>query len=54
MNNFFLNICKGKDFPQQAEVAQVVPGSFATTRMVVLRPYAPAAFSSGEILGTHF
>ena len=52
--------CKG--LPQQAEVAQGVPGSlrprifltFGTTRVVGRQPYAPAAFTPGEIRGTHF
>ena len=51
-----------KVIPQQAEVAQGVPGSlrprifltFGTTRVVGRQPYAPAAFTPGEILGTHF
>ena len=53
---------KGKSIPQQAEVAQVVPGRlrsriflmFRTTRVAGRQPYAPAAFTSGEIPGTHF
>ena len=53
---------KGKGLPQQAEVAQVVPGrlrpriflTFGTTRMVVRQPYAPAAFTPEEIPGNHF
>ena len=57
-----LETCKGKGLPQQAEVALGVPGSlrprifltFATTRVVGRQPYAPAAFTPGEILGTHF
>ena len=55
--------CSGKKvkvIPQQAEVAQGVPGrlrpqiflTFGTTR-VVGQPYAPAAFTPGEIPGTH-
>ena len=57
-------ICKGKGkgLPQQAEVAQGVPGrlrsqiflTFGTTRVVGCQPYAPAAFTSREIAGTHF
>ena len=51
-----------KVIPQQAEVAQGVPGrlrswiflTFGTTRMVGRQPYAPAAFTPGEIHGTHF
>jgi hypothetical protein len=53
---------KGKGLPQQADVAQGVPGwlrpriflTFGTTRVVVRQPYAPAALTQGEILGTHF
>jgi hypothetical protein len=52
----------GKGLPQQAEVAQGVPGrlrpriflTFGTTRVVGRQPYAPAAFTPGEIPGTHF
>jgi len=52
---------KGKDLPQQAEVAQGVPGrlrpriflTFGNTRVVVLQPYAPADFTPVEIPGTH-
>jgi len=48
--------------PQQAEVAQEVPArlkpriflKLGTTRVVGRQPYAPAAFTPGEILGTHF
>jgi hypothetical protein len=44
---------KGKGLPQQAEVAQEVPGrlrpqiflTFGTTRVVGRQPYAPAAFT---------
>jgi hypothetical protein len=53
---------KRKGLQQQAEVAQGVPGSlrprifltFSTTRVVGHQPYAPAAFTPGEIPGTHF
>jgi len=53
---------KGKVLPQQAEVAQGVPGrlrpriflTFGTTRVVGRRPYARAAFTPGEIPGIHF
>jgi len=53
---------KVKVIPQQAEVAQGVPGrlrpqiflTFSTTRVVGGQPYAPAAFTPGEIPGTHF
>ena len=48
--------------PQQAEVAQEVPGTlrpriffmFGTTRLVGRQPYSPAAFTPGEIPGTRF
>ena len=48
--------------PQQAEVAQGVPGrlrpqiflTFGTTGVIGRQPYAPAAFTPGEIPGTHF
>jgi hypothetical protein len=54
--------CKGKGLPQQTEVAQGVPDrlrqriflKFGTTRVVGRQPYAPAAFTQGEIPGTHF
>ena len=53
---------KGKGLPQQAEVAQGVLGrlrpriflTFSTTRVVSRQPYAPTAFTPGEIPGTHF
>ena len=53
---------KGEGLPQQAEVALGVPGrlrpriflTFGTTRVVGHQPYAPAAFTPGEIPGTHF
>ena len=53
---------KGKGLPQQTEVAQAVPGmlrpriflAFGTTRVVGRQPYATAAFTPGEIPGTHF
>ena len=53
---------KGKGFLQQAEVTQGVPGrlrpriffTFGTTRVVGRQPYAPVAFTPGEIPGTHF
>jgi len=52
---------KGKDLPQQAEVAQEVTGRlrpriflmFGTTRVVGRQPYALAAFTPGEIPCTH-
>jgi hypothetical protein len=53
---------KRKGLPQQAKVAQGVPGrlrpwiflTFSTTRVVDRHPYAPAVFTPGEIPGTHF
>jgi hypothetical protein len=55
---------KGKDKgpPQQAEVAQGVPSrlrpriflTFGTTKVEGCQPYAPAAFTPGEIRGTRF
>ena len=53
---------KVKVIPQQTEVAQGVRGrlrpriflTFGTTRVVGRQPYAPAAFTTGEIPGTHF
>ena len=53
---------KVKVIPQQAEVAQGVLGrlrpliflTFGTTSVVGRQPYAPAAFTQGEISGTHF
>jgi hypothetical protein len=53
---------KGKGLPQQVKVAQGVPGrlrpriflTFGTKRVVGPRPYAPLAFTPGEIPGTHF
>ena len=53
---------KVKVIPQQGEVAQWVPGSlrprifltFRATRVVGRQLYAPAAFTPGEIPGTHF
>jgi hypothetical protein len=58
----FGNLPKGNGLPQQAEVAQGVPGrlkpqiflTFGTTRVVGRQPYAPATFTPGEIPGTHF
>ena len=59
--NFLLKH-KGKGLPQQAEVAQGVPGrlrpqiflTFGSTREVGHQPYASSAFTLGEIPGTHF
>ena len=53
---------KSKALPQQAEVTQGFPGTlkprifltFGTTRVVGRQPYAPAAFTPGEIPGTQF
>ena len=53
---------KVKVIPQQAEVAQGVPGrlrprifmTFGITRVVGCQPYASAAFTPGEIPDTHF
>ena len=53
---------KGKGLPQQAEVVQGVPGrlrpriflTFGTTRMAGRQPYAPAAFTPGEVPGSNF
>jgi hypothetical protein len=49
---------KVKVIPQQAEVAQGVPGrlrpqiflTFGTTRALGRQPYTPAAFTPGEII----
>jgi hypothetical protein len=54
--------CKGKGLPQQAEVAQGVLGrlrpwiflTFGTMRVVGHQPNTLAAFTTGEIPGTHF
>jgi hypothetical protein len=56
--------CKGKrkGLPQQAEMAQGFPGrlrprislTFETMMVVGRQPYAPVAFTPGEISGTHF
>ena len=53
---------KSKGIPRQAEVALGVPGklrplifsTFGNTRVVGRQPNAPAAFTPGEIPGTHF
>ena len=53
---------KSKGVPRKAEVVLGVPGrlrpriilTFGTTRVVGCQPYAPAAFTPGEIPGTHF
>ena len=57
-----LIIRKDDAIPRHAEVAQGVPGglrpriflTFGTTRVVGRQPYAPAAFTPGEIPGTYF
>jgi len=59
--NIYIKV-KVKVISQQAEVAQGVPGrlkpriflTFGTTRVVGRQSYAPAAFTPGEIPGTHF
>ena len=59
--NLYVKV-KVKVIPQQAEVAQGVPGrlrpliffTFGTTRVVDRHPYVPAPFTPGEIPGTHF
>ena len=55
------NLKKSKGIPRQAEVALGVPGrlrprisTFGTTSVVGRQPNAPAAFTPGEIPGTHF
>jgi hypothetical protein len=56
------NSVKVKVIPQQAKVAQGVPGRlrpqiflmFGTTRVVGRQPYTPATFTLGEIPGSHF
>jgi hypothetical protein len=58
----YKEVSKVKVIPRQAEVAQGVPGrlrprifsTFGTTRMVGRQQNAPAAFTPGEITGTHF
>ena len=58
--NYYIK--KGKGLPPQAEEAQGVSGrlrpriflTFGTKRVVGRQPYAPAAFTPGEISGTHF
>jgi hypothetical protein len=59
-NITLLQLSKG--IPRQAEVALGIPGrlrpwifsTFGTTRVVGRQPNAPAAFTPGEIPGTHF
>ena len=58
----FFECIKLKVIPQQAEVAQGVPGrlrtriflTFGTTRVIGRQPYAPAACTPGEIPGIRF
>ena len=61
----YIYLCEKKNskiIPQQAEVAQGVPGrlrprifsTFGTTRMVRRQLNATTAFTPGEIPGTHF
>jgi hypothetical protein len=53
---------KSEGIPRQAEVPLEIPGrlrlrifsTFGTTSVVGRQPNAPAAFTSGEIPGTHF
>jgi len=55
-------LCEVKVIPRQAEVAQVVPGrlspriflTFGTTRVIGRHPHTLAAFTPGEVSGTHF
>jgi hypothetical protein len=62
MAHFMMYLLFVKVVPQQAEVPQGVPGRlrpriFLTSgiaRVVGRQPYAPAAFTPGEIFGTHF
>ena len=59
---FWLYKGKGKGLRQQAEVAQGCPGrlspriflTFGSLRVVGRQPYAPAAYTPGEITGNHF
>ena len=60
--SYWPQVCKGKGLQQQAEVAQGITGmlrlriflTFGTSRVVGSQPYAPAAFTPGEIPATHF
>jgi hypothetical protein len=62
MNLLKVTAVKGKGLPQEAQVAQRFPGrlrprifsTFGTSRVVGRQPYTPAAFTTGEIPGTHF
>jgi hypothetical protein len=59
---YIFNSKKSEGIPRQAEVALGVPGrlrprifsTFSTTRVLGRQPNGPAAFSTGEIPGTHF
>jgi hypothetical protein len=59
---YSLTNSKSKGVPRQADVALGVPGrlrlritsTFGTTKVVGRQPYAPVAFTPGEIPGTHF
>jgi len=58
----YIKTIKVKVTPQHAEVAQGFPGrlrrriflTFGTSKVVRRQPYAPAAFTPGEIPGNHF
>ena len=65
--NFYMSaayddVSKSKGIPRQTEMVLGVPGrlrprifsNFGTTRVVGRQPNAPAAFTPGEIPGTHF
>jgi hypothetical protein len=60
--SFVACLVKGKGLPQQAKVTQGVPDrlkpwiflTFGTMRVAGHQPHAPAAFTPGEIPGTHF
>ena len=60
--NRITRMLKSKRIPRQAEVALGVPGrlrplifsTFGITMVVGRQPNAPAAFTPGEIPGTHF
>jgi hypothetical protein len=60
--SLYISKVNRKGLPRQAEVALGVPGrsrtqiisTFGTTRVVGRQSYAPAAFTPGEIPGTHF
>ena len=62
MVSIFLAPCIFKVIPQQAEVAQGVPGrlrpriflTFGTRSVIVRQPYAPAVFTPAQIPCTHF